>query len=703
MFDHFLHSLLPTVQHFQMLGYWMALLAALLETAIGIGLILPGSTFILLLGALAAQGAFDFGDLVWFAVAGAVIGDNLNYYLGAKFGARWIKEGVWFLKPGHLAKAHVFFDTHGAKSVFLGRFIPSVKEVVPFIAGSVGMRQRTFFVWNVLGAIGWGLQWVGAGYLFAQSLNLARTWLSRAGFMFAALLACFLIFSLIKRFIKKRGPYFFSLAASLWHSVASAVLQNSEVRKIVSRHPRFFAFVKKRFDTHTLFGFPATVLALAFGYVLILFGGIIEDLVTADVIVTADVRIEHLLAVFRNPVLTKIFFWITLLGKWQVVTVFLLAAVALLWMQRHRVYILPLLTAVAGSQVFTHLGKHIFHRPRPLVAMYAEHSFSFPSGHATIAVAFYAFVTFILMRAAKRWETRVNVCFAGLAVVLLIGFSRLYLGVHYLSDVWGGYLVGALWLIAGISLSEWLRTRQAQTLKASPKVKIRWYSAAVLIASLLFYAGFAVRYTPLPARPVAPQSVVVHRVQMIFADNRLKYTETIVGQKRRPICFVVAVVNDLQFIHVLEEAGWNLADDISFSSMLKMAKLSLLERPYPTAPVSPSFWDTRVNDFAFRRAEDTGTDHRRHFARFWKTRYVTPAGRHYYAGTVSVHKNFFKRMLNQKTLDANRERDLLVADLKKAKAASTVSKLRLADPALVESFLHGRLFWDGIVDVIALP
>lgn len=47
MFDHFLHSLLPTVQHFQMLGYWMALLAALLETAIGIGLILPGSTFIL--------------------------------------------------------------------------------------------------------------------------------------------------------------------------------------------------------------------------------------------------------------------------------------------------------------------------------------------------------------------------------------------------------------------------------------------------------------------------------------------------------------------------------------------------------------------------------------------------------------------------------------------------------------------------------
>ncbi len=77
-----------------MLGYWVVSFTALLETTIGIDLILPGSTLILFLGALSRRGYFDFGDLLWFAVLGAVLGDNVNYFLGKKYGARWIKNGV---------------------------------------------------------------------------------------------------------------------------------------------------------------------------------------------------------------------------------------------------------------------------------------------------------------------------------------------------------------------------------------------------------------------------------------------------------------------------------------------------------------------------------------------------------------------------------------------------------------------------------
>jgi len=69
--------ILPTIQHFQMLGYWVVSFTALLETTIGIDLILPGSTLILFLGALSGRGYFDFGDLLWFAVLGAVLGDQL--------------------------------------------------------------------------------------------------------------------------------------------------------------------------------------------------------------------------------------------------------------------------------------------------------------------------------------------------------------------------------------------------------------------------------------------------------------------------------------------------------------------------------------------------------------------------------------------------------------------------------------------------
>ncbi len=508
MADRIIDMILPAIQHVQMLGYWVAFFAALLETMIGIGLILPGSTLILFLGALSGRGYFDFGDLIWFAVMGAVIGDNVNYYLGKKYGARWVKDGVWFLKPEHLEKGRIFFDTHGAKSVFLGRFIPSVKEIVPFFAGSVRMRQRTFFIWNVLGATGWGFEWAGAGYVFSQSLKLAQTWLSRAGFFFIGLVALFIIFYLIKWFVAKKGKYFLALVASLWSSVRQAIAQNPEIKKRTARHPVFFRFMKNRFERDAFRGLPATVLALAFVYVLALLGGIIEDLITLDPIVGADIRLAHLLVVFRNPISTKVFFWVTVLGKWEVITAFTLSVIASLWLLKYRRYILPLLAAILGGDAFVQLGKLLFHRPRPLSALYVEHSFSFPSGHATIAVAFYGFLTYIVMREAKRWETKVNICFAGIALVLLIGFSRLYLGVHYLSDVWAGYLVGALWLIAGISICEWLRSRQAGRESSSVPGRARAISVVLLLVSLAFYWCFAVQYTPSMKSPVLAKPII---------------------------------------------------------------------------------------------------------------------------------------------------------------------------------------------------
>ncbi len=82
-------NLLPDPAHFYVTGYWIAFFAALVETTIGIGLIIPGSTIILILGALSARGSFDAYDLIWFAATGAILGDNINYYWGRKYASRW--------------------------------------------------------------------------------------------------------------------------------------------------------------------------------------------------------------------------------------------------------------------------------------------------------------------------------------------------------------------------------------------------------------------------------------------------------------------------------------------------------------------------------------------------------------------------------------------------------------------------------------
>ncbi|VAW61840.1 DedA protein [hydrothermal vent metagenome] len=137
--------ILSSLEHFHLFAYWLAFIAAFLETALLVGLLIPGSTLLLLLGAYSASGQLEVGILKWFAVAGAILGDNLNYFLGRRYGQRWTEHGLWFLQPEHFTTAGQFFDQHGARSVFLGRFVPSLKEVVPFIAGTLGMHRPVFF------------------------------------------------------------------------------------------------------------------------------------------------------------------------------------------------------------------------------------------------------------------------------------------------------------------------------------------------------------------------------------------------------------------------------------------------------------------------------------------------------------------------------------------------------------------------------
>ena len=71
------------------------------------------------MGALAAKGYFDLGDLIWFATIGAITGDNINYFIGKKYGSKIFKHGFWFIKPAHFKKGEKFFKKHGSKSVFI--------------------------------------------------------------------------------------------------------------------------------------------------------------------------------------------------------------------------------------------------------------------------------------------------------------------------------------------------------------------------------------------------------------------------------------------------------------------------------------------------------------------------------------------------------------------------------------------------------
>ncbi|MEJ2690760.1 MAG: LssY C-terminal domain-containing protein [Deltaproteobacteria bacterium] len=687
--------ILPSLEHLRGWSYWIAFFAGLLETTLGVGLILPGSTIVLLLGALSARGHLDRGDLVWSATLGAFIGDNINYFLGRKFGTGWLTKSFRFLSTGHLEKARKFFDAHGAKSVFLGRFIPSGKELIPFIAGSVGMNRKTFLFWNFLGAAGWGVEYVFGGYIFAQSLNLAEQWLSRAGLFLAFLLISGGILYLCKWLIFNHGRQFLLLASSLARSVSESVATNEYVQPWMRKHRRSIAFLKARFDTAAFKGLPLTLLIAAFVYVLALLGGVIEDLLNSDPIIAADIRMANLFYVFRSTDLTRVFTWITLLGKSQIVVVFILISVALLWIWRQRYGILPLFIAATGSETFTWLGKLLFHRPRPAMAVYAEHSFSFPSGHATIAVAFYGFVAYLLVRLSQSWKSAVNIFFATLLLVLAIGFSRIYLGEHYLSDVWSGYLVGAMWLIIAISLSEWLKHKEGKKRTTSHTGRTRAISTGLICLAGLFYLAFSLNYHP-PLAPVPLRKIVtVSHCTDIFTREQLKFTETLIGDRQEPLNYIFLAGNDARLNRALRQSGWSLTDRPTISALIKGLKALIEQKPHPSAPISPSFWNARIQDASF--AEVTGSNwltDARHL-RIWRTNFKMKNGKRIYVGMVNATDGLKWGFIPRISPDLDGARELLYRDLTHAGVIESHSRVQLTQPLVGNNFLGDRFFSDG--------
>jgi len=702
MINDLINHILPSIEHVSVGGYWIAFFAALLETTFGIGLILPGSTIILFLGALSARGYLDIGDLIWFSILGAIIGDNVNYYLGRKYGTKWLEKGFWFLKSNHIKKARYFMDIHGAKSVFLGRFIPSVKEVVPFIAGSLKMNKRTFMLWNVLGAAGWGFEWVLAGYIFAQSLNLAELWLSRAGLFFTFLVILIGILYFFKWLIIKKGKQFLIIAISLWQSIKEAVINNKHVVLWMQKHPRSISFLQARLDTKAFSGLTLSILTIAFVYVLALFAGVVEDLITSDPIVAVDIRIANLFFLFRTDVLTNIFTWITLLGKSQVILVFIFISVTVLWLWQKKYYILPLFIAVTGSEAFTYLGKLAFHRPRPEMAVYAEHSFSFPSGHATIAVAFYGFVGYLFMRFAQNWNRKVNIFFTTILIIIAIGFSRVYLGVHYISDVWSGYLVGAIWLIIAISFSEWFGYHEKSGNSISPVRGARPISFVLVSIAILFYAGFSINYHPPLASVPSNRSVVISKSTDIFTNEQMKYTETLTGDKQEPINYIFLARNDNHLVAALQQAGWILTDKADISSFIKAVQALILKTPHPSAPISPSFWNAKIQDLSFAKVPGTNWLSNAHHVKIWRTNFLLKNGNNVYIGLVNANNGFKWGIIPKIAPDLDTERELLYIDLNQTGKIESHLKAQLVKPLIGKNFIGDQFFTDGKVYIISV-
>lgn len=139
------------------------------ETGLVVTPFLPGDSLLFAVGSMAALGALDARLVIPLLIVAAVLGDAVNYAIGAKIGPRVFQsDSSLFFKKAHLLKTQEFYDRHGGKTIVIARFMPIIRTFAPFVAGVGTMPYRRFFLFNVTGAVAWVVGFVLLGLFFGN-------------------------------------------------------------------------------------------------------------------------------------------------------------------------------------------------------------------------------------------------------------------------------------------------------------------------------------------------------------------------------------------------------------------------------------------------------------------------------------------------------------------------------------------------------
>jgi membrane protein DedA with SNARE-associated domain/membrane-associated phospholipid phosphatase len=564
---------------------------AMAESLAVIGIIVPGVVIMFGIGALVATGAIEFWHAVGWAVAGAVAGDGLSFWLGRRFRHRVRELWPFHGHPRSLQQGVDFFNRYGGKSVALGRFVGPVRAIIPLVAGMLGMPPARFFVANLVSALAWAPAYLVPGMVFGASLELA----SQVAFRLVILLV---LLAALAWLVVWLVHHIFRIVQPLAADWLRFVLDWSAL------HPEFGEIGRALADPNHPESRGLAIFASLLMLAMILAVALTGALLGTGWPSPLDHTLFEAVSSLRNPLADHFMLYLSRLGDASVAVPLILGVYLYLAVQRHWRAANYWLAAAGFAMLASVALKYALRIPRPDAGIEGLSPYAFPSTHAMRATVLYGFLAVMIARglsAPRRWIPYSVAAILAVAVAA----SRVYLGAHWLSDVLASLILGLAW-IAALGIAYHRHTR----------VESHWRGLALGSLALLVLA-FSLQTWRCQEKDLArytPEQATRTLAMADWWDGGWRSQPTLRqdtrGLNRHPLDFQYAGGLDVLAAQ-LELAGWRKATPVNWKSLLKLLSPSL---PLQALPVLPQVHQGRHESLAM--VKDLTPD-RRVVIRLW--------------------------------------------------------------------------------------
>lgn len=394
-------------------GYPFLFITVLLEGVPLLGTAVPGHITIFAAGFLAKVGILNLWWVLVIAIIAALLGDFIGFHLGRKYGLSLIDrlKPYFFITDEHIAKAQGLLTKHTGKAMIIGRMSPVTRALTPFLVGAGGTSIGKFWLFNTIGGIIWAGGSVLIGYALGLGYHAAAGYFGRAIVIVIVLAIVF-----------------------IWG----------------------YRFVNMRFHVFRRYELFALILNLLSLWAL---AKMIEDAFSPVPFMAGfDIWINGYIAAHVGPTLAVLANIVTTVGGTAIMGGLGFLLVIFFAFQKKWRSAAIMFMSISSASILVATLKEFFMRVRPPYGLIHVDptDWSFPSGHATLAAAFFIVLAYLFAPKLKKWVTRELFIVVCVLAIVAIGLSRIILNVHWASDVIAGWSLGVFCATASILLVRYI-------------------------------------------------------------------------------------------------------------------------------------------------------------------------------------------------------------------------------------------------------